>query len=273
MFPRPRPRDQTAASCAVLYLHPPRAEVPTNPKNRWAQFERTARIHCADGYSFTHVCMCGARGPIVGCTNLQACMPPCMCQHSSSKNFCPVWIKLAWVVSAEKGRGEEWTSKRQEFHLNSDSFLRFACCRDSSVSLGMLHVTSLSGEKYAVPAKDYSDARALKTYFSRTHGLPPRFQQRMLLEGNELEDSTGLEACMELNLLLLPLSCTETDKLFTAIDKDLQTKWEPCYRSPRTQIKLTQIPGCLCKSHPLTGMLTSCACCWRLVPTLTPPTE
>ena len=82
---------------------------------------------------------------------------------------------------------------------------------------GMLHVSSLSAETYSVPVEDCSDARALKAYLRCSCGFPPRFQQRLFLEGSELEDSKLLEASMELNLLLIPLSSTHKDELFAAI--------------------------------------------------------
>ena len=81
----------------------------------------------------------------------------------------------------------------------------------------MLHVSCLSGETYAVPIEVCGDAKSLKACLSCSWGLPPRFQQRLLLEGSELEDSKLLEAPMELNLLLLPLRSTHKDELFTAI--------------------------------------------------------
>ena len=81
----------------------------------------------------------------------------------------------------------------------------------------MLHVSCLSGETYAVPIEVCGDAKSLKACLSCSWGLPPRFQQRLVLEGSELEDSKLLEASMELNLLLLPLRSTHKDELFTAI--------------------------------------------------------
>ena len=140
-------------------------------------------------------------------------------------------IKLHLVVTLGHRCGQVTDNNS---HLDSDCFRLALPFGDSSDSpREMLHVTSLSGEKYAVPAQDNGDARALKAYFSRTHGFPPRFQQRLFLDGNELEDSTGLEAAVELNLLLLPLSCTQPDELVAAIAEGSAAQVETLLKIPQ----------------------------------------
>ena len=57
-----------------------------------------------------------------------------------------------------------------------------------------------------MPVEQLSHARALKQQLNRLHGLPTRFRQRLLLEGNPLDDSAQLVSPMELELVLLPYS-------------------------------------------------------------------
>ena len=49
----------------------------------------------------------------------------------------------------------------------------------------MLHITLLSGAEIAhVPLVELADVKALKQQLHAHHGLPPRFRQRLLYEGN-----------------------------------------------------------------------------------------
>ena len=71
----------------------------------------------------------------------------------------------------------------------------------------MLSVRKLSGEEVAsMPVEQLSSVRALKQELNRSHGVPPRFQQRLLLDGNRLDDCAQLASPMELELVLLPYS-------------------------------------------------------------------
>ena len=57
-----------------------------------------------------------------------------------------------------------------------------------------------------MPVEQLSNARALKQELSRLHGLPTRFRQRLLLDGNPLDDSAQLVSPAELELVLLSYS-------------------------------------------------------------------
>ena len=65
----------------------------------------------------------------------------------------------------------------------------------------MLRITQLSGEELtSLPLAELSDVKALKQRSSREHGLPPRFRQRLLHEGNTLDDAVKLETEMDLQV-------------------------------------------------------------------------
>ena len=72
----------------------------------------------------------------------------------------------------------------------------------------MLSVRLLSGEEVAkVPLQEeLRDVRSLKQNLHRLHGLPPRFRQRLLLDGEALEDAARIDAPVELELVLLASS-------------------------------------------------------------------
>ena len=54
----------------------------------------------------------------------------------------------------------------------------------------MLRVWTVSGEELAVlPKEELSDVRALKSHLRQLHGLP-RFRQKLLHEGCNLDDGT-----------------------------------------------------------------------------------
>ena len=48
------------------------------------------------------------------------------------------------------------------------------------------------------------DVKALKQHLSQLHDLPPRFRQRLLLNGKCLEDTFNVSSAMELELVVLP---------------------------------------------------------------------
>ena len=65
----------------------------------------------------------------------------------------------------------------------------------------MLHVRKLSGEEVAsVPLAELCDVKSLKQRLQQ-HGLPPRFRQRLLHEGNALDDAVMLDSLMDLQVL------------------------------------------------------------------------
>ena len=76
----------------------------------------------------------------------------------------------------------------------------------------MLRITQLSGEELtSLPLAELSDVKVLKQRLHQQHGLPPRFRQRLLHEGNPLDDGVKLDTAMDLQAVILPLS--ETSEL------------------------------------------------------------
>ena len=68
----------------------------------------------------------------------------------------------------------------------------------------MLQVRLLSGEAVtSIPVEEICDVRSLKQLLTQLHGLPPRFRQRVLAHGKDLEDSATLDSPMDLRLVLL----------------------------------------------------------------------
>ena len=64
----------------------------------------------------------------------------------------------------------------------------------------MLRVRMLSGaEVTSVPLEELSDVRCLKQRLTHLHGFPPRFRQRLLLHGANLEDAAELDCPMSLD--------------------------------------------------------------------------
>ena len=60
--------------------------------------------------------------------------------------------------------------------------------------MSMLRIRMLSGEELAsAPVEDLSNVRELKQTLHQLKGMPPRFRQRLLLDGASLADSTKLE--------------------------------------------------------------------------------
>ena len=71
----------------------------------------------------------------------------------------------------------------------------------------MLRVRLLSGEELtSLPLTELSDVRALKQRLHQQHGLPPRFRQRLLQEGQSLDDSVKLDAPMDLQVVTVAFS-------------------------------------------------------------------
>ena len=68
----------------------------------------------------------------------------------------------------------------------------------------MLHVRVLSGGTVmSIPVEQIQDVRGLKQCLNQLHGFPTRFQQRVRLRGESLEDSVKLDSAMDLDLVLL----------------------------------------------------------------------
>ena len=51
----------------------------------------------------------------------------------------------------------------------------------------------------SLPISELSDVKSLKQRLQQ-HGLPPRFRQRLLHEGNNLDDAVMLDSLMDLQV-------------------------------------------------------------------------
>ena len=68
----------------------------------------------------------------------------------------------------------------------------------------MLQISRMSGEGLTIVLEDLiRDVRALKQHLNQRHGLPPRFRQRLLFQGQCLEDTAILHSGMDLELAVL----------------------------------------------------------------------
>ena len=60
----------------------------------------------------------------------------------------------------------------------------------------------ISGEVLAaIPVEELSSVRELKRHLRQMHGLPPRFRQRLILKGSNLDDAEKLDSPMDLGLV------------------------------------------------------------------------
>jgi len=67
----------------------------------------------------------------------------------------------------------------------------------------MLRITLLSGQELtSMAVEDALDVKALKQRLNKSHGLPPRFRQRLLQEGQTLDDAFQLDSPMDLQVVL-----------------------------------------------------------------------
>ena len=124
----------------------------------------------------------------------------------------------------------------------------------------MLHVRWLSGEELAtLPADDVRDVRAVKQRLHKTHGVPPRFRQRVLLDGKNLDDAAEVDASMDLHLLVLTLcgAQVEADSLVKLAEDGLVKEVE-------AMLQLPQDPNLPCLSLVLS--LGFWLCCWGFLP-------
>ena len=69
----------------------------------------------------------------------------------------------------------------------------------------MLRIRRVSGEELTIPLEEdlVPDVRALKQHLNQLQDLPPRFRQRLLLNGQCLEDTFTVHSAMELELVVL----------------------------------------------------------------------
>ena len=67
----------------------------------------------------------------------------------------------------------------------------------------MLCIRLLSGEDVArLPVEEMGNVRDVKRRLHQLHGLPPRFRQRLLFQGADLDDADELESPRDLDLVL-----------------------------------------------------------------------
>ena len=65
----------------------------------------------------------------------------------------------------------------------------------------------ISGEEVAtVPLEEASSVREVKRLLHQAHGLPPRFQQRLVLNGARLDDADKLDSQVDLELVVVSYS-------------------------------------------------------------------
>ena len=83
----------------------------------------------------------------------------------------------------------------------------------------MLRITLLSGEELtSLPLTELSDVKSLKQRLHQQHGLPPRFRQRLLHEGNALDDAVKLDSAMDLQVLIVSFSEVSEDQQYELIE-------------------------------------------------------
>ena len=71
----------------------------------------------------------------------------------------------------------------------------------------MLRVRMVSGQQLtSLSVEEVGNVRELKRRLHRLHGFPPRFQQRLILDGASLDDADELASPMDLDLVVLSFS-------------------------------------------------------------------
>ena len=83
----------------------------------------------------------------------------------------------------------------------------------------MLRVRMLSGEVTSIPLESVSNVREVKQRLHQHHGLPPRFRQRLILEGATLDDAEELDSPIDLDLVVQTFSSpsqAQADELVAA---------------------------------------------------------
>ena len=85
----------------------------------------------------------------------------------------------------------------------------------------------LSGEEISLPVAEASNVKALKQMLHHLHCAPPRFRQRLIHQGVNLDDAEVLDAPLDLTLVLQPLcirSWTHVEELVNAARDGLVQK-------------------------------------------------
>ena len=83
----------------------------------------------------------------------------------------------------------------------------------------MLQLRMLSGEEViSIPVEEAHDVKALKKRLTQWNGLPPRFRQRVLLNGETLKDTVKLDSTLILDLLLLTFADASQQQVNELVD-------------------------------------------------------
>ena len=80
------------------------------------------------------------------------------------------------------------------------------------------HHAALRGGADEPPLTELSDVKGLKQRLHQQHGLPPRFRQRLLHEGNALDDAVKLDSAMDLQVLIVSFSEVSEDQQYELIE-------------------------------------------------------
>ena len=100
----------------------------------------------------------------------------------------------------------------------------------------MLRVWTLSGENIKFPVEELEDVKTLKRLLHDLHQFPPRFRQRILIEGRNLDDSAKLDSSVDASVVLQALhkpSQSEADNLAAAAESGSLSKVEAILQLPQ----------------------------------------
>ena len=80
----------------------------------------------------------------------------------------------------------------------------------------MLRVRMLSGGDMGIPLEEMEidDVKGLKRHLSHLRGFPPKFRQRIFLDGKVLEDVAKLDCSMDLDLVLLNFAEVSQEQVY-----------------------------------------------------------
>ena len=100
----------------------------------------------------------------------------------------------------------------------------------------MLRLWTLSGESITCPVEELEDVKALKRLLHDLHQFPPRFRQRILIDGRNLDDSAKLDPSVDATVVLQALqqpSQSEADSLAAAAECGSLSKVEAILQLPQ----------------------------------------
>ena len=89
----------------------------------------------------------------------------------------------------------------------ASSVLRVDDLNVNQVVIRMLRIRMLSGEEVTtMPVEEVGSVREVKQRLHQLHGLPPRFRQRLIFQGTNLDDADKLDSPLDLILVVLSYS-------------------------------------------------------------------